>query len=201
MQGLETVKSLIPPLTVLCLLLTGCHSYESRTYDVTVHNRTPEPITIWLTKDGPPYEADCLSPEDLAIESPRQNETREIGGVILQPGKSASALRNGRFETATRAILRVYDGAVRFNDLLAISRDNPARVDVPLKPGKSEYSVEPGAGQLTVRRVEPLIHAVCSRHATISSGSEPSVSRRHIRRSISRRCCSCRAGESSGCRC
>ena len=149
------MKSPIPPLTLLCLLMAGCHTYETRRYDVTVHNRTAEPITIWLTKDGPPYEAAWLSPEDLAIESPRQNESREIGGVILQPGKSASALRAGRFETATRAILRVYDGAVRFNDLLAISRENPARVDVALRPGNNEYSVEPGAGQLTVRRVEP----------------------------------------------
>src|SRR5438552_12672165 len=87
------VKSLIPPLSLLCLLLTGCHNYESRTYDVTVHNRTAEPITIWLTKDGPPYEAGWLSPEDLAIESPRQNENREIGGVIVAAGKSASAMR------------------------------------------------------------------------------------------------------------
>lgn len=140
--------------SLLCLLMTGCHSYETRTYDVTVHNRTAEPVMIWLTKDGPPYEAGWLSPEDFAIESPRQREDREIGGVILEPGKTATAQRAGRFEPATRAVLRVYAGATKFNELLSISRDNPARVDMPLRAGKSEYSVEPGPAVINIRGAE-----------------------------------------------
>jgi hypothetical protein len=134
------------------LLTLGCQSYETRTYDVTVHNQTSEPITIWLTKDGPPFEGPWLSPEDLAIESPHRDESREIGGAVVDAGKTATTMRKGRFEPRTHAMLRVYDGARKFEELLATSSESAGRKDVTLPPGKSEYIVEPGPGVITVRR-------------------------------------------------
>src|SRR4051812_33461720 len=126
--------------TLACLFATlaGCQSYQTRSYDVSVHNATREPITIWLTKDGPPYEDGWWSPEDIATLSPKQNPSREIGGVILEPGKFATANRKGRFEPNTNAVLRVYRTGGGFNDLLAISAGSPARTDVKLRPGKTD---------------------------------------------------------------
>jgi len=123
--------------------LVGCHSYETRSYDISVHNATQSPITIWLTKDGPPYEDGWWSPEDLAMLSPKQNAAREVGGVIVEPGKTADAPnRKGRFEPETNAILRVYRTASGFNDLLAIGSNNAARTDVKLRPGRNDLEVD-----------------------------------------------------------
>jgi hypothetical protein len=126
--------------SLLLLLLAGCHSYETRTYDLTIRNDSAGPITIWLTKNGPPYEKGWLSPEDIAIESPKERDV--IGGVIVPQGKTAyTGARTGRFQSDTSAILRIYGGQLTFNDLLASSRDMANRIDLRLHPGKSDYVV------------------------------------------------------------
>jgi len=135
----------IAAIALACVFatLTGCHSYETRSYDISVHNATPSPVTIWLTKNGPPYEDGWWSPEDLAMLSPKQNAAHEVGGVIVEPGKTAGATnRRGRFEPETNAVLRVYRTGGGFNELLAISRDDSARTDVTLHPGRNELEVD-----------------------------------------------------------
>jgi hypothetical protein len=139
------MRSWFTAAAVACVFATllGCHSYEVRTYDITVHNATRAPVTIWLTKDGPPYEDGWWSPEDLAMLSPKQNAAHEVGGVIVEPGKTADAInRKGRFEPQTNAILRVYRTGGGFNDLLAISHDSPSRTDVKLRPGRNDLEID-----------------------------------------------------------
>src|SRR5262245_54356786 len=96
-------------LLVLCAVV-GCKSYATRVYDVTVKNDAASPITIWLTKDGPPFEPGWVAPEELAIESPKTAD-KVVGGVIIPEGKSAdTGPLKGLFEPGTHAVLRVYGG-------------------------------------------------------------------------------------------
>jgi hypothetical protein len=146
-------RSSFPVGTLACVFaaLAGCHSYQVRSYDLSVRNASREPVTIWLTKDGPPYEDGWWSPEDLATLSPKENPSREVGGVIIEPGKTATAInRRGRFEPQTSAVLRVYRTANGFNDLLSISHGSPSRDDVKLRPGRNELEVD----ETTVRRLD-----------------------------------------------
>jgi hypothetical protein len=129
-------------LLMFALLLAGCHAgYETRTYDVSVRNLSDGPITIWLTKDGAPYEPGWLAPEDLAIESPKQNA--KLSGVIVPPDKTAdTGVVKGQFESQTHAILRIYAGKRSFDQLLASTHGDPTRVDYPLHPGRSDLIIE-----------------------------------------------------------
>src|SRR5580765_3867829 len=98
--------------TILCLILScaGCHNWEKRTYDVTVKNAGPDPVTVWLAKNGEAYEPGWYSPENLVLQSPRQ-PVKELSGVIIPPEKVASTgPRSGLFAPNTSAILRVYAG-------------------------------------------------------------------------------------------
>ncbi len=127
-------------LPLLAFLSIGCASYETRTYDVSVKNETNQPLTLWLTKNGDKYETGWKSPEELAMESPR-NE-RAISGVIVAPGETAfTGPIQGEFAYNTSAYLRVYLGQLSINETLAVSRGSPRRVDVRLYPGKSDWSV------------------------------------------------------------
>jgi hypothetical protein len=128
-------------LLLAALVLVGCKSsYETRRYDVTVHNQSNGPITIWLTKDGPPYEPGWLAPEDLAVQSPKQDS--KLSGVRVPAGKTAGTdVVHGQFEPQTHAVLRVYAGQRNFDELLASSSGDKTRVDYPLHPGKSSLIV------------------------------------------------------------
>jgi hypothetical protein len=133
------------------IFLGGCNSYETRTYDVTVKNAGPEAVTVWLTKDGEPYEQAWLSPEDLIIESPKSPK-KEISGVVIPAGKVANTgPRVGQFREQTHAILRVYEGQMGMNELLA-TKPGAARVDLELSPGKSEFVVKTDDHIVTVQR-------------------------------------------------
>jgi len=138
----------ILPLSLLALLV-GCAHYETRSYDLSVKNDTGQPITLWLTKNGPKYEEGWKAPEDLAAETPRNQ--RAIGSdVVVPPGKTATAVRQGEFDPGTSAILRVYLGDLAINDILAISRGSDRRVDTRLYPGKSDWTAFMQAGRLMV---------------------------------------------------
>lgn len=130
-------------LPALLVLLAGCSSTRSYTFDVAVSNDLQQPITIWLTKDGPPYEDGWLAPEDLAIASEKSGEM--IGGVVLQPGDVAHKTVQGKFDPGTVAVLRIYR-AVGFNNILAISKGNPNRLDIVLQPGPDYFSVNDKGG-------------------------------------------------------
>jgi hypothetical protein len=138
-------------LTMLLALSWGCSSVKPRTYDVSVTNRTNEPVTIWLTKDGPPYEEGWLSPEDYAIFQPGRIEP--FPGWVIMPGEQATTgVIMGKFEPQTRAVLRVYGGQLRFSEILARSRE---RLDVPLDAGRSSLVVTDQNQKLSVSRETP----------------------------------------------
>lgn len=146
------VRRLLP----LLLVLAGCQSYQTRSYNLTVTNRSLDPVTLWLTKNGEPFEQDWLAPEDIAIESPKGRE-RIIGGVVLAAGKSASTgERKGKFRPETDAILRVYEGQLKFIDLLAVNRDSPLRQDIALPPGTSNVEITRNPGEVVKVNVTPV---------------------------------------------
>ena len=143
------------PLCAALVLLVGCGA-KTRTYDVSVTNDTSEPVTVWLTKDGPVYEKSWRSPEDLAIESPAG---ARVAGVKIPPGQSATTGKmKGKFEEGTLAILRVYGGDYTFSELLAVSRNSLNRADIPIYPGVSRFSVtRDGRGAVAVKPAEDWV--------------------------------------------
>jgi hypothetical protein len=146
----------IAPILLLLLLILGCNSAEKRTYDVALRNDSTRPVTIWLTKNGPPWEDGWKSPEDLAIESPRISE--RIAGVIVPPGKIALTGKvTGSFLPNVDAIIRVYRGQLTFSEILAVSRGNTARMDIPLKPGINDLVVTDLGPGVTVHPAEAPI--------------------------------------------
>lgn len=139
-MGFFTIRPMrIIALTMgLLLLCGGCT--VSRTYEVSVRNDTSGPITIWLTKDGPPEQEAWLSPEQIAIDPTRA--TPEIGGVVVPAGKTASTgPTKGQFYSDVNAVLRVYEGQFTLAQLLAISRGSPNRIDTILPLGDSKWVV------------------------------------------------------------
>jgi len=145
-------------------MLLGCRSYEKRTYDVTVQNASSEPATLWLTKDGEPFENGWMSPEDLAVESPK-NKDYIVSGVVAPAGKTAfTGPREGHFEKDTTAILRVYDGQLMFSQILAVGHDSPLRIDQPLPQGASHWKITRDAkGIIDIRRTDPAETSVPAR--------------------------------------
>jgi hypothetical protein len=123
-------------------LAGGCT--VGRTYDVSVKNNTNEPITIWLTKDGPPAEDQWLSPEQIAIDP--TEAAPKIGGVVVPAGKSAgTGAVKGQFYSDVHAVLRVYEGQLTLAQLLAVSRGSPNRIDQVVPKGSSRWVVEDGS--------------------------------------------------------
>jgi hypothetical protein len=117
-----------------------------------VHNESPRSVTVWLTKNGPPEEAGWKSPESVAIEQLGAGEP--LGGVIVEPGKTADTKQRGRFADGVDAVLRVYLGQLAFDDLLAISTSSPNRIDVVLRPGTNELFVRDRRGATVVERAD-----------------------------------------------
>jgi hypothetical protein len=142
-----------PLLALALFILGGCA--ETRTYQVSVRNETQQPVTLWLFKQGGPYEDGWKSPDDIAIDSPKDNEP--IGGVVVPPGKIATAGPiKGQFNSDARAVLRVYRGAHPFNELLAIDRNSGDRKDAPLPQGASAFIIEDKDAKLSL---EPMMGA------------------------------------------
>jgi hypothetical protein len=126
----------------------GCARTEK--FDVTVRNDTAGPVTIALTKDGPPFERVWASPEDLAIESPKANE--QHGYLMLPPGKVADVSVQGKFDGGTNGYVRVYRGDLQISDMIAIGPSSPNRLDVPLRPGANAIVVGEAKGRLAEMR-------------------------------------------------
>lgn len=144
------MRFFLPALPLLCAMLVGC-SVPTRTYDVSVKNEMTQPITVWVTKSGPPVERRWLSPEQLATYVNPPGDP--IYGRAVPPGKTAHAgPLVGHFPEGTEAILRVYLGQHDLNELLAMGVRNPNRVDVTLPEGRSAYVVHEENGKL---RVDP----------------------------------------------
>jgi hypothetical protein len=129
------------------LLAVGCSSSQ-QTYDVTVTNRVGDPITVWMTKTLPSrdekYEPGWTPPEVVAVGT---TETEKLGGVAIEPGDTAHTVLKGTLAPNDAAVLRVYR-ATNLNGILAISRGNPDRLDIPLDPGKLDIDIVKKNGQM-----------------------------------------------------
>ena len=137
---------LLFPFLVVGMLI-GCA--PTRTYQVAIKNELNQPITVWLTKSGPPVEGSWLSPEQLATyHNPIGGR---IAGSAVPSGKVAEAgPLKGKFPAGTEAILRVYLGQHTLDELLATNSKNSTRVDVTLSPGRSDLIVRERDGKLAV---------------------------------------------------
>lgn len=136
-------------IAILVALLAGCT--RSETFRVVVVNRTSHDLTAVLTKSGGPVEAGWISPEDAAILSPRRDEMPFESAVIPAGGRGGIGPITGRFDSGSRAVMRLYGGAFELDELLAISRGSPLRVDAWLEPGDNLLTVPPEVPLRVVR--------------------------------------------------
>jgi hypothetical protein len=135
-------------LVVVAVLVAGCGA-QTRTYDVSVENRTDRTVTLWLTKDGPPEEEGWRSPEELAARARREKIKYDMATV--DPGKTAdTGAMKGKFASGTHAVLRVYEGNPDLAALMSESRESRDRVDYLLTPGKNRLAVVDRDGNLKV---------------------------------------------------
>ena len=147
-----TMKMLLWTTCVLaaCSLSAGCNPSQ-KSFDVRVHNDAQTPITLWLTKSGPPAEPGWLSPEQLAADP--QHAKYDL--AIVPPGKTGSSKVSGTFPEGTDAVLRVYRGE---KELFHLMQDAKAgveqRTDYVLKPGTNNLSVTDEAGKLVVQKAK-----------------------------------------------
>ena len=141
---MPTPKRLFLSLIALAAALpaTGCNTAHKYTFAVSLQNASAEPVTVWLTKEGGPDEADWLPPEALANTRAATLDT--INGVVIPPGKTGEiGPISGRFHSDSMAILRVYAGQLTLDQLLATQADGKLRVDVPLEEGQNRLVVSP----------------------------------------------------------
>lgn len=135
----------IVPVLLLAWLVVGCA--QTRTYQVSVANHTSEPITFGLVKEGEPFERQWESPEDAAINEEHPNSAM---WDTIAPGRTAvSNPVQGKFARGAVAVLRVYLGKLTLPEILAVSRGQPNRIDVPLHPGMNAFHVTDESGHFT----------------------------------------------------
>ena len=135
---------------VVSLLASGCTREQS--YQVAVRNETEGPLTVGLVKEGGDFESEWASPEEIAAAT-RADEQRRWDSATVGAGQSGVAGPvSGRFGDDARAVLRVYAGEGSMNELMAISRGSPDRIDVPLRPGRNAIIVRRESGRLAYER-------------------------------------------------
>jgi hypothetical protein len=127
------------------LLAAGCTTTHS--YDVLVTNNLQEPVTVWLTKQHGPWGDGWYPPEEVAMET---TGTTPINGRVIPPGQTGEAKASGQFSSDNQAILRVYR-SVDLNQMMAMDRGDPGRVDQPLTPGKSDLDIDLVNGAITAQ--------------------------------------------------
>ena len=132
------------------LVAGGC--IETRSYDLTIRNDLATPVTAVLAKTGGPREAAWTSPEQKVIPPTPASDNTPPGVVIPPGGEETRDGVTGEFDPRFgRAYLRVYEGTPGLNEMTAISKGSPRRVDVLLTPGENRLVVEPDkAGNMTV---------------------------------------------------
>jgi hypothetical protein len=143
MTHMKWIVSLMVAATAL-----GCGSGKS--YQVEVKNQTLQPVTLWLTKDGPPKEVGWFAPEDLA-QMPADAQTG-YDLAIVPPGKTGfTGNVSGDFPKGTNAVLRVYEGQKELFHILEDAKAGRSnRVDQVLKPGMNRFSVVDRDGTMIV---------------------------------------------------
>ncbi|MDB5355920.1 MAG: hypothetical protein JWN24_2373 [Phycisphaerales bacterium] len=138
------------PLFVL-LVVAGCE--PSATYSVSLKNQTPRPITAIMTKDGPPFEKQWASPEDVAADRVMPDEVS--GMQVIPEGKTGTNNGlSGHFDKGTHAVLRVYDGKMLPSEMLR-TKPGRDRVDTVLKPGENRLIVRETTDGLIVEPEAP----------------------------------------------
>ncbi len=113
-------------ISALILGILGCSS--AKQFDVTVTNQTPTTLQLFLTKNHEPYEPGLEPPEVLAFDPDFQ------GAVMLKPTETGHSKPSMTLKDDQTAVLRVYR-TDKPSMVLAISRGNPDRIDVPIPPG------------------------------------------------------------------
>jgi hypothetical protein len=131
------------------VLSGGCA--QTRRYNVQVMNRTSEPITIGLAKEGGPFEAHLASPEELALSTPASDENLWPSEVVT-PGRIGYTRIEGKFDGKSELTLRVYGGKRDLSEVLAVARGSSERVETILRP-------EPAMNKFIVTRQENKLHA------------------------------------------
>ena len=140
-----------PFLISAILLVVGCS--EMRTFQVAIRNDTPRPLTVGLVKEGGKHEPLWQSPEQAALRT-SGNDERGWDSVVVQPGETRSAGPvKGDFSGMALATLRIYAGELQLSDVLAISRDSPNRIDVPLDEGRNALIIREELGKLVCEKV------------------------------------------------
>jgi len=143
-------------IAILSLLAGGCASTKA-TFQALITNNTDQPISAGLVKEAPrqvvarsgrpAVEEGWAAPEDVAIAAPQL--TGRPWGVVIAPGKSAViGPQTGDFPLGLLASLRIYIGDHTVDELLAISRDDPDRLDIFLLPGKTVYVITKRDGKV-----------------------------------------------------
>lgn len=138
-------------LSLLCLTV-GCAS--TRSYDVAVKNQTDDWLTIGLVKEGGPIQKDWESPES-AVSNDRKPSA--LMWEHVPPGKTAdTGAIKGRFFPDSQAVLRIYEGKLGLEGMMAISRGQPNRLDISLHPGLNRFEITQQGVQLVSSRDEPV---------------------------------------------
>ena len=127
-------RVIVLPLSLIALLAVGCA--QTRRYNVQIANRTDQPITIGLAKEGGPLEPQLASPETVATNTPSSDENL-WPSTVVEPGRIGSTRVEGKFDSRSELSLRVYSGKRTLSDILSISRGSSERVDVLLRPEPS----------------------------------------------------------------
>lgn len=141
---------------IFAALASACSTGPKATFEVQVKNVSSTPISVGLTKrmaggQRPAIEEGWVAPEDIAMRAPALADRR--WGELLKPGETTVlGPFTGTFPAGVLAVLRVYAGNPTVEEMLAISRNDPDRLDVSLWPGRSEYLINDPGGRLMARR-------------------------------------------------
>ena len=148
-------KLFILLLLAISALAAGCEPpAEERVYDIQLENNLSVPVTIFMTKTGPPQEVDWLSPEELA-SNPINQDPPHVGVVIPAGGGARRDGIVGHFWPNSDAVLRVYRNSGTLEQFAAISHDDPARLDLYLHVGFNNFILTDSRLGMSARRDEP----------------------------------------------
>lgn len=125
----------------LVLALAACGP-TTETIQLSVINQSPSPMTVVLTKDGPPMEKNWLPPEDIAMMKNAPADMT-VNGITLQPKQKVDQVRIGQFEAGVHPMLRIYRGDQNMKQMLGIGPDSPNRSDLVLHPGHNTIVIDP----------------------------------------------------------
>lgn len=132
-----------------CLLLfaasaVGCQSTEKRTYSVAVVNAADQPVVLWLTKDGGPYEDLWMTPSQWHELKTRKVIPADVPdpAVNLPPGMRIDlGPQAGEFDYDSGAVLLIYSTPVTLEEMAATPRDTGLMELVFLQPGHNNVMV------------------------------------------------------------